>query len=393
MLKLYNTLTRKKEIFRINQKGKGFPWKTSWYQLKDTMLLKLKGNTLKQLIKLGIKKAGNLNKLCKILNLSYPSFLYALRGQCELVSVNKLRKLTFYLKINYDNLNDNISEIRRGNIASIKNPKFPFNLATKEGAIVLGNIVSDGSIYIDKKAQNIKRTKYSAGTKEEADRFIKNINEIFGHVHFQKEKIRNSIYLKIGSSVIGDSLVKVGAPVGNKTRLDPPLPWLIKNASDNLKINYLRAVFDDEGSIGTIGSPFVTLSRSVYINNHLSHYQKEVLQKIKPFCKERKFPTGHIIKSIQIKKAVFLAPLTKNLLLNIAPRVLLDESNLLSNLGIENRIRNSVLSFTQKGNVSLTSELRILRKKSLLEFYKKINFGISLKKMKLKNTLSNKTWL
>jgi len=414
MLKIYNTLSRKKEIFRPREKL--IPsWETHWHQLKDNELLKLKGNLLKEVINLGIKRAGNLNRLCKSISMSYAQFLFVLKNQTKtnLISVKKLRKLARYLEINYDYFNDKISEIRKGKVPSIKNPKFPFNLAIPEGATLLGNIASDGSIYIDKKAKNAKRTKYSAGTKEELEKFINNIDKVFGEVHFQKEEMRNSIYLKIGSSVIAESLCKVGAPVGNKAEIDPEIPWLVKEGSEELKTAYLRAIFDDEGCIdGKEQNPYVnrlkekrydfyiTLSRSIHINKYLNENQKILLKKIEPYMKERKFPTGHKVKSIEIRKGIRILDAIKEnihsiktLPLETQPKLLGSEAELLTSLGIKNRIRNSRLNLTDNGTYSVVSELRIQKRENILNFYRKINLGLSYKKEKFKKMLLNKKWI
>jgi len=195
---------------------RGRPWEINWYQLRESEILGLKGNLLRELVNLGIKKAGSLNRLSKSIGMSNGQLWFDLNKPPKLVSVRKLKRLALFIGIKYDYFNNKISEIRKGKVASIKNPKFPFNLATKEGAAILGNIVSDGCIYIDKKARNVMRTKYAAGTKEELEKFIDNINKIFGKVYIREAKIRNNIYLRIGSSVIAESLCKVGAPAGNK---------------------------------------------------------------------------------------------------------------------------------------------------------------------------------
>lgn len=407
MLEFYNTLSRNKEDFQ--------PWQINWYQLRDNELLKLKGNLLKEIINLGIKKAGNLNQLCKSISMSYAQFLFVLKNQTKtnLISVRKLRRIAHYLGINYNYFNDKISEIRKGKIPSIKNPKFPFNLATKEGTAILGNIVSDGCIFIDKKARNVKRTKYSAGTEEEADSFVNNINRIFGEVYFRKEPMRNITYLRIGSSIIAESLCKVGAPVGNKTANDPKLPWLVKYGSKELKITYLKAIFDDEGCVaGKEQNPYInrlkrkrydfyiTLSRSIHINKYLNENQKRLLKKIESYMRERKFPTGHKIKAIEIKKAIGILKAIKEnthsidkLLLETKPKLLKEESKMLSLLGIKNKIRNSRLDLTDKGNYSVVSELRIQKRENILNFYKKVNFNLSYKKEKFKKLLLNKKWI
>jgi len=389
MIKLYNTLSRKKEVFRPGINEGALPWEMNWYQLRNNEILGLKGNLLRELINLGIKRAGNLNQLSKSIKMSNGQLWFSLNKPPKLVSVKKLKRLAFYLGIKYDYFNNKISEIRKGKIASIKNPKFPIDLATKEGATILGNIVSDGCIYIDKKARNVMRTKYAAGTREELKNFINNINKVFGEVHFQKEEIRNIIYLKIGSSVIAESLCKVGAPVGNKSELDCGVPWLIKQGSEELKVAYLRAAFDDEGCpAGGSGFPYLTLTRIIHINNYLTLTQKKSLNNLEKSMVKRKFPSGYEMKSIGLTKLKQLSFLFK-----IKPKILEKESEMLTSLGIGNRIRNDKLSLTKEGKYSISSELRIYKKADVLNFYKKINFGLIRKKGKLEKFLINRNWI
>jgi len=411
MLKLYNTLSRKKEIFRPKEKLI-LPWEINWYQLRDNEILGLKGNLLRELINLGVKKAGSLSQLSKSIEMSNGQLWFALNKPPKLVSVKKLTRLAFYLGIKYNYFNNKISEIRKGKVASIKNPKFPFNLAVPEGAALLGNIASDGCIYIDKN-EGVKRVTYSGGDRENLKNFNDNINKIFGKVYIREAKIRNNIYLRIGSSVIAESLCKVGAPAGNKAELDPEIPWLVKKGLEELKIAYLRAIFDDEGCIaGKMANFFansfkkkrydlyINLSRAIHINKYLNENQKRLLKEIEPYMIKKQFPTGHKRRSIEIRKAIRILKAAKEnissikkLLLETAPKILKEESEMLIALGIENTIRNSKLSLTDKGTYSITSEVRIQRRKNILNFYRKINFGLSNKKERLKNLLLNKKWI
>ncbi len=382
-----------KENFRpsnpLKELSQGNPWKINWYQLGDNKLLGLEKNLLKDLVNSGAKKAGNLNQLSKSIGMSGGQLWFALNKPPKLVSVKKLKRLTFYLGIERDYFNDKISEIRKGKTASIKKPKLPFNLATLEGATLLGNIVSDGCIYVDKKARNIIRTKYSAGTEAEVGCFIKNIREVFGGVHIQQEKQRNSTYLKIGSSVVAESLCKVGAPIGNKAEINPGVPWLIKDGPEKLKIAYLRAIFDDEGCpAGGNGFPYLTLTRAVHINNYLRPAEKRLLIDLERFMIKRKFPSGYEMKSIGLTKFRHLLFLFK-----IKPKILQEESEILASLGIGNRIRNDRISLTKRGRYSISSELRIYRKADVLNFYKKIGFGLSHKQKKFENFLIETRWI
>ncbi len=130
-------------------------WETNWFQLKDSFLLELKDGLLEEFIQQGINKAGNLHRLCKELNLSTPtSYNLINKKEIRMVSILKLKKLLNYLDIDYKYINNKIKMTKKGNVISIENPKFPINLNNKEGAYLLGLIVSDGCIYVDKKARN-----------------------------------------------------------------------------------------------------------------------------------------------------------------------------------------------------------------------------------------------
>ncbi len=373
------------------------PWETHWFQLSDNTLLELKGDLLRKIIKKATKKSRNLNRLVKKINFTYPSFLYVLRRDSNMVSVKKLRKLADYLNLDYSYFNDKIAETRKGKVTSIEDPKFPFNLKTKEGAYLVGCIVSDGTIYRDKKARNICRTKYSSSDDESLNKFIKNIEKVFGKVHVQKEFKRGNTYLKIGSSIISNALLKVGAPLGNKTKNNNSLPWLIRD-NPSLSKSYLNAVFGDEGS--SAGSvkypPYINLNRYNRLNDILTRNEIKKLDKtIVPMMKERKFPTGHITKSIaftKIKKLIDKKVYNKITQKGIS-NLLLDESRLLNKLGIETRIWITSLTKTQLGSYTLSVTLFISKKNSVLKFYKEVGFSLTRKQNKLRNSLKEVNWI
>ena len=148
----------------MEKTNKNLEWKTNWFQLKGSFIFELKDNLLKELVLKGADKAGNLNKLSKELSFSCPTFYNLINGKgVEMISVLKLKRLLDYLKIDYNYINDKIKMTKKGSKISINNPKFPINLNNKYGAYLLGLIVSDGCIYVDKKSRNMIRTKYAAG--------------------------------------------------------------------------------------------------------------------------------------------------------------------------------------------------------------------------------------
>ena len=368
------------------------PWQTHWFQLKDSILFRLKDNLLDDLLKKAINKAGNLNRLCKSLDMSAPTF-YNLRNKkkIKMISIKKLKKLLDYLNINYSTINDKFDYTKKGIKISIKNPKFPIDLNSNHGALLLGAIVSDGCIYIDKKARGVLRTKYSTNEKESIRLFVKAINQTYGQVYIQKEKIRNCDIIKIGSSIIGETLLKVGAILGHKAKVGGDVPWMIRYGSKDIKRPYLKAVFSDEGSIyiGKRSDSYLILSRY----KHLKDIKKEdinFLKRLEKHMTSTKFPTGHINKSITVKR---ILDLLKNnnisTMLKSPPRLLLQESRLLEEFGIENRLWSRKLTKTDLGNYSVCHDLFINKNKSIIKFYKEIGFSLKKKQEKLIKIVKN----
>lgn len=361
---------------------------TNWYDLKDSFLLELKDNLLEQLIHKGKKKAGNLNLLCKELNFSAPTFYNLVNKKgVKMVSILKLKRLLDYLNISYNYINDKIKMTKKGKVISITNPIFPIDLNNKWGAYLLGLIVSDGCIYVDKKARNQIRTKYAAGEEQSAENFIQAITVLYGTVCIQKEFIRNCIILRIGTSIIGDSLLKAGAILGQKAAKNGSVPWIVKQGSKEMKANYLKAAFDDESSVYKEKERkcgYIIISRYKHLT-HLTNEQREKLDSLNPLMKNRSFPTGHITRYMTIKKSLEYIK-DKELIqqLNEPPNLLQDEASFLNEFGIRNRFFCRCLTKTHLGKYSVCYDLFINQKESIKKFYKDIGYSLTRKQEKLK---------
>ena len=130
------------------------------------------------------------------------------------------------------------------------------------------------------------------------------------------------------------------------------------------------------------------------LDNILSKKELDELNKLK-FTDKRKFPTGHTTSKISFKKAKEILP---NRLINKIEnkgisKLLQGESELLKELGIENRLWISRIDKTQLGFFSLSTDLIISRKQSILKFYKEIGFSLSRKQDKLQNSLREAGWI
>jgi DNA-binding Xre family transcriptional regulator len=399
---LFNIEGKTLELW-ISQKKLIFPWEINWYQLKDREYLTLKRGLLKKLIELGAKKAGNLNKLKKILKVSELMVYYGAKGKTETITVKNLRKLLSYLEIPYDKLNSKIVEIKKGKKASIKNPKFPINLLIPDTGFIIGAIVSDGCLYIDKGARMARRIQYSTDNIESVNVFVNSIKKIFGNVLFLQFVRKNCIFLRIGTSIVCDALVKVGAAVGNKSQLDVEIPWIIRDGNLEMKKAYLKAVFTDEGSVGRVHAPYIVLSRYKHLDKLLTREHIDILDKyIEPKMKIRQISGEYVGKEInfgEVKEILskldtcFSKQLLHILTNKGVPKLLLEESNLLKEFNIENKIFINSLTKTKKGHYSIKSSLLIQRKRDIINFYEKINFLTKEKQEKLEKYLKECGWL
>lgn len=365
------------------------PWETNWYQLSNQTLLLLEDGLLRKLMLKAVYKAGSTYQLSKKLGLSAPPIYNLInKKNIEMVSVIKLKKLLKFLDIDLSEVNSKINMTKKGSVISINNPLFPITLNNKEGAYLLGLIVSDGCIYIDKKSRNQIRTKYAAGEEQSEIIFINTINKIYGDVHIQREFIRNCSILRIGSSIIGNSLIKAGVTIGRKAAFDPEVPWLIRKGSKEMKASYLRAAFDDESSVykeKKRNCGYIILSRYKHLQN-LSKSQKLELKVLDKLMKSRKFPTGHVSKTISLNKAINMIKNKKLITkLRTIPKLLQGESELLNEFGIDNRFFGRCLTKTDAGRYSVCTDLFINRKESLKKFYKHIGYSLDRKQEKLIN--------
>lgn len=365
--------------------------KINWFDLREYEILYLKRGILKGLINQGINKAGSLSKLCIILN---SSFLYLILRKEKSVSVKTLKKLLRYLRLDYNHVENKIVQIKKGIKPSIIDPKFPIDLLNPKMGGIIGHIVSDGCLYYDKCRKDFIRTKYCSDDEEGLTEFVCNIKSVFGEVHYCKEFVRNCYTIRFGSSIGGDVLKKAGVTIGKKYEVNGALPWVVKKGCLELKKSYLRAIFDDEGSVGNTTSPYLILSRNI----HVQFPKKEIkaLKSIEKDMKRSFFPTGHSTQKIPIRTLIKrLNEMNEYKIIekinNSKPKILIDESKMLKNsFGIENSTYVMALELTNNGAYSVKSAMVIRRKADVIKFYKEVSFSLSRKHNKLKEALVRK---
>tara|TARA_Y100000310_G_C20640448_1_gene793608 strand:+ start:719 stop:1345 length:627 start_codon:yes stop_codon:yes gene_type:complete len=129
----------------------------------------------------------------------------------------------------------------------IKEPKKGYEKITKSKARLVAHLIGDGCVYNHKGDYNIK---YEVVDKELLDLFFKDLLEVYGLIPFRgftpSGKTQKLIpYVRLRSRRAYDDLMRFATYFSSD--------WKIKNTIMNsplyIKREFLRAIFDDEGSV------------------------------------------------------------------------------------------------------------------------------------------------
>jgi intein/homing endonuclease len=176
----------------------------------------------------------------------------------------------------------NIEELRKnygGRAKSIKNPKFPISFSYVLSRIA-GHLVGDGGI-----SRNMI-VHYTNKLKDLTDQFKSDITDAFGEVDIY-EYNDDGITQVSAPSIVGLILT---AFFGRQSKGYKHVPEIVLNSDKFSKILFLRAVFDDEGS--------VNLSEKEI---ELQMTSKPILEKIKELLSEFGIRTGKISKRKKVE--------------------------------------------------------------------------------------------
>ena len=179
---------------------------------------------------------GDLKKLSIKLNVSYPFICQLRRGLYSIPS--KLLIKTAELA-NEDlfvvEKHINYARTRHGNVSVINFPIVP----SKAMASLVGHVFGDG--HIGKKKRQFEYCNDNANLLNEVRNYVK---EVFGLEPMTERKNRLGY-----STLVGEVLEKFGAHLAPKIYSEKNVPEWIKNGSDDIKIAFLKALFDDDGSV------------------------------------------------------------------------------------------------------------------------------------------------
>jgi transcriptional regulator with XRE-family HTH domain len=191
-----------------------------------------------------------------------PSYLYHLKNGRYRIGAKSLVRICRYIHEPISNLIDNLDGFYSNRGGKIK-PKLP-PYASSSVASLIGHCFGDASIHK-------KRTYFSYANKDlSLVRDVENrVNAIFGITPLTKQLQKDRTYRVVYSTLVGNILLKFGAPWGNKVEEIPRIPTWIYQGKKEIKRNFLRSLFDDDGSV-----LFTRHHKSKNINLHLTRIEE-----------------------------------------------------------------------------------------------------------------------
>jgi hypothetical protein len=224
---------------------------------------------------------------------------------------------------------------------------------------------------------------------------------IFGEINWYARRQGDILRISACSTIIGESLCRIGGTVGDKSIVNPPIPWIVKENLPEITQSYFSQVFSDEGWSRIHGNSVMIeygRGRKLELSVEETFLLKNVVE---PHMMERKLPTKYHAKFISIRKAVKLlekvqtplADCLANKLTHSQPRLLLDEARLLrEKYGLSPRVEPRHLNKFKAG-YSTSFTLVLNRRADVLKFYREIGFACRRKQTLLEKQLRKIGWL
>jgi len=201
---------------------------------------------------------GDLSYVAKKLDISYSHLIHLKNGRYTIPKII-LTRLCDLSPHDYSVVEENIVTIasRAGHSITIKLPlKTSIRLAS-----LIGHVFGDGCIPSCK-----RQFEYCNNNPHLINEVEKQVYDSFGLKPVTKKKTRITY-----PSVLGDILLCFGAPIAPKTNSECLIPRWILFGEDSYKIAFLRAFFDDGGSV-MYSSSYAAKGVNLHQTRHISCY-------------------------------------------------------------------------------------------------------------------------
>jgi hypothetical protein len=364
------------------------PYETPWYALPKTTSIYLDKSYQRELFNEAKEKAGGIKalqqELEKIGAHTHRDSLYDYTsGRANGMFTEKLIPMLRYLHRDLDEPTRHIRAIGKGE--AIENPKIPFKLDNSDGSLLIAARLSDGTLYTTEGRG--PRFSYRNNDEEQRNRVAESLRNVFGeintkYIHYTENGRDRSLITTL-PEIVGCTLQRAGAISGEVIKQNPDIPTFIREGTKEMKCEWLRQVFGDEGSPNAMMRA-VEMTRAVEVTNRLSDEQRSRLDKLSERWEKTAYPDGREQKYTRFSRL----PDDIKEAMNIGPRLLQSEERMLrQDFGIKAEITPGK-TYAREGGYSLMCVLRIAREHTRT-FRDEIGFPQQRKQGKLEKMLEN----
>jgi hypothetical protein len=323
------------------------PYETPWYALPIGITMYLDKEYKHELLEAALDKAGGPKALRKELeengtqiDRNYPAD--HLHDRAAGIKADKLIPILRYLGRDLNEPNNHITAM--GHSRAVEDPNHPFKLDTIDGARILVARFSDETLYI----QSGPIFSYANNDAEQRNRIAESLTNVFGRANILNRELDNAKDARVLTSteVIGHALMRAGAIPVEIIVQNPDIPTLILQGSKEMKREWLRQAFGDEGWSHAAA---VLLSRSIDATHRLSENQRNQLDTLSMEWKRRPCPDERTSEKNKYCKFADLPTDIQKALELERPRLLHSEAKMLrEDFGINIREYASEL-YTREG--------------------------------------------
>ncbi|WXG46008.1 MAG: hypothetical protein WED05_04985 [Candidatus Atabeyarchaeum deiterrae] len=390
-LELYRYKTRQGEEFlHIPRENTTIPpYETPWFALPPTTDIYLDRQYRHELLEAAIEKAGGKTALRQELEKrgTHTRNIYLwqqLHDRLDGVRVDKLIPILTYLDRNLNEPNCHIRAI--GHLRAVENPNLRFRLAGIDGVRLHAARFSDGSLSATQGRG--PRFVYTNNDAEQRTRVIASLTNVFGrpNILIREYDDGRAATVRATTEVIGCALRRSGAIAGEVVTQNPDIPTFILQGSKEMKREWLKQAFGDEGTTYTRRG-LLTLSRGVDATHRLSDEQRNRLDVLSEKWKRQLFPDGWRVQN-KYSRFHALPKDIREVLESECPRLLESEARILhDDFGIKTNKSPTTIYKREDGGYGVTWRMRTTSREGSRIFYEEIGFPQNRKQETLRRAL------
>jgi hypothetical protein len=368
------------------------PYETSWYALPTNTRIYLNNDYKHELIEATIEKAGGKREARQVLGergiqINREYLVNHLHDADRGIRSDRLIPILTYVQRDLNEPNKYIKAI--GTHEAVENPNLPFKLNNIDGSRIEAARFSDGTLP-EFKGRGPRFLYYNSDT-EQRTRIEQSLKNIFGSANIINREYADGRVARVRptTEVIGHVLLRAGGMAGDVARKNPDIPTFIMQGSKEMKREWLRQVFGDEGSPDSTHKS-VTLSRAVDATHTLSDEQKTRLDEVSKEWNRKSFPDG-VREQNRYHAFGDLDDDIQTALMHERSRLLDSEARLLQDdFGIETHSSASQVCRRADGGYSVTWTMETTSREGSRAFYEEIGFPQNRKQEKLREALGIK---